>query len=464
MNLRFRTRIALYNTMAVTILIAVAFLAGYGIVYSTSYRDLDSGTRQESEEAKGNIEFQGDSIIVHQMPEWQEAEHNQVELNPTFLQIADIRGITLFKTVNLLDNSLPVIKNLQEEKFFNATLNDQHIRIGVFPIRSRSEKIIGTVAVGVSEEGSFSVLNSLRLTFLISFPLMLLILFFVSSFAASKGIEPVHNLIRSAAGINDSNINTRLPLPAHNDEIYKLAGTINDLLDRIENSILQQKQFTSDASHEMRTPLAAIRGTLEVLIRRPHEQAHYELKIREVIRQVDRIEQLIGQLLQLTRLESGTSTVRKENLFLLSFLLPLREKWQGSLSKRETTLQFRIPAEANVITDPFFLEIILDNLVSNVLKYGKERGTITFSWDSAHHCLSVSDDGPGIPAEHLPRLFDRFYRSVHSQNSQVDGHGLGLAIVKKMADLQKIRISVSSSEGSGARVDLRFPAGNGNEQ
>ena len=107
------------------------------------------------------------------------------------------------------------------------------------------------------------------------------------------------SLIRTASGINDSNINTRLPLPENEDELYQLAKTINELLGRIETSIQQQKQFTADASHEIRTPLAAIRGTLEILLRKKREPEQYEEKIKEVIGQTDRLNQLLDQLLQL---------------------------------------------------------------------------------------------------------------------------------------------------------------------
>lgn len=457
MSLRFKSRIALYNTVGTAILIACIFILIYGVVYSTSNGQADAGIRQEYGEALGNILWQHDSIIVNKMPEWQEGEHAQIEANPTFLQITDITGHTVFSTANLLNKDLPTNTSIESEYFFHGVLGDRHLRIGVFPIHAEHFKKIGTVTIGISEDGSILVLKNLRIALISSFFILLVALYFTTSFAASKSIEPVNQLIKSAAGIDDSSIDKRLPLPLHKDEVFMLATTINDLLSRIEVSILRQKQFTADASHEMRTPLAAIRGTLEVLINKLHDPVHTEKRIREVIRQVDRITQLIAQLLQLARLESGDCVINNEYVMLHPFIHYLKEQWEPQLYNRSIDLQMKIPVEAKVSADSFFLEFILDNLVGNSIKYGNDEGVIVFDWNEERNCLSISDDGPGIASQHLPHLFDRFYRADESRSLAIEGNGLGLAIVKKMADLQRIQISVSSKEGKGARFDLIFP-------
>lgn len=457
MNVRFKTRISIYNTVAIAILIALVFMAVYWVVHATAYHQLDTGLEQESQVSIGNLMWKQDSIIINKMPEWQESEHTQVELNPIFLQVANIQGTIIFRTINLLNHSLPSKKNIVSPAYFNATLQGQHIRIGVFPIITETGRNIGTVTLGVSGEGTFLVLKNLRISLLLSFIILLVILYSVTSFAASGSIAPVHQLIKSASGIDDSNIETRMPLPPHKDEIYHLATTINELLDRVELSIRQQKQFTADASHELRTPLAAIRGLLEVLILRRHDIEYYETKIEEVIQQVDRLEHLIGQLMQLTKLESGTTVIRKEPIPLQQFVNRIKAKWDEQILSPGTVIRVNIPADAKVDADPFFLESIIDNLINNAVKYGKKNGTLRFDWVEHEHCLSLADDGPGISAEHLPRLFDRFYRVDPSRSSTVSGNGLGLSIVKKMTDLQKIRISVTSSEMSGTRFDLHFP-------
>lgn len=262
-------------------------------------------------------------------------------------------------------------------------------------------------------------------------------------------------MIRAASGISDSNINTRLPLPPNEDELFQLARTINELLSRIETSIQQQKQFTADASHEIRTPLSAIRGTLEILLRKKREPEQYEEKIKEVLGQTDRLNQLLDQLLQLARLESGS--VKKEIVDLYNLIRGTGKKYEKQMVERSIQLQISIPKNTTVSADNFFLGIILDNLFSNAIKYGDVNGKIFCDWDESHKTFAISNDGPGITKEQIPLLFNRFYRTDNSRSSQTAGSGLGLSIVKKLSDLQHIDISVRSIPGNTTFL-LQFSA------
>lgn len=456
MKLRLKERIAWYNTIAVAIAVTIVSLVIYLVVYFTSFRQLDDSIRLESADALTNLNWKGDSIIIYQMPEWGEGEHSQAELSPIFVQVMDLKYRVLFHTTNLANDSLHFYKSTKDEVIYSDILRNQPVRQGQFPVRNEFGKKIGILLVAVSEASTSRVLKNLRLTLLITFPILLIIIFLVTSLAASRGIAPVNDLIAFASGMEDSAIQKRLPLPGSKDEIFILAKTINDLLDRIENSILQLKQFTSDASHELRTPIAAIRGTLEVMILKPREPEYYKQKIGDVIRQVDRLDNLISQLLQLTRLDSGTVTMKKETIILFPFLADIAEKWKSQMNDREMHLILKIPEYVKTTGDPVFLGLIFDNLLSNAIKYGNKAGNISIAWDPDKKCLTISDDGPGIPSNYIPHLFDRFFRTDSSRNSNVEGYGLGLAIVKKLADLHKIRITVRSEENSGTSFNLFF--------
>ena len=292
---------------------------------------------------------------------------------------------------------------------------------------------------------------------LITFPLVLIVQFIVSSLAASKAIAPVNQLIASASKIGDSNISTRLPLPGHQDELYQLTQTINELLARIETSMQQQKQFTSDASHEIRTPLSGIRGILEVLIRKQREPQVYEEKIAATIKEVDRLDSLLEQLLQLARLDSSKAA-RTETICLAELISLSGEKWKKQAAEKSINMQLNIPEDVTVMGDQLYLELIIDNLLSNAIKYGKENGNVIASWNEASKTLSVKDDGIGISTKDLPNIFNRFYRADKSRSSAVKGNGLGLSIVKKLADLQLINLRAESQPGKGSTFMLQFPA------
>jgi signal transduction histidine kinase len=447
MMVSFKKRIALFNTMAVAITTAIVFIVIYGVVYYSSYRHLDTDINLERKDVLKAISWKGESIVVHKMPEWEEAEHKNVEVNPTFIQIVDIRDSLLFKSINLRDNNFLFNPGLSRESFFNIQIEGQRLRLGQFPIINENNKVIGQLTIGVSQQESYHVLNNLLFTLCISFPVLLIILYVVIYLAASRAIAPVQKLIKTASGIHDSNIQTRLPLPEHKDEIYQLTSAINELLNRIENSIQQQRQFTADASHEIRTPLSAIRGTLEVLLRKKREPEQYEEKIRDVIGQTDRLNHLLDQLLQLARLESA-GNFKREQLVMDAAVKHAIEKYRHKIAAKGVYIRMDIPPGILVMADAFCLEVILDNLLGNAVKYCNTNGVVSCNWNPEMGALSIQNDGPGIPKEHLPFIFNRFYRTDQSRSAAIPGSGLGLAIVKKLAELQRIGISVDSQPGT----------------
>jgi len=457
MILRFRNRIAFFNTLAVAITTVLVFLVIYFVVNRTAYAHLDDDILSEKEEVFSNLGWYHDSIIINKMPEWEEAEHNNVEVNPTFIQIVDTKGKVIFHSLNLLKGRFPYNPCNTQEFFHNGRLDGQKIRLGQFPVKNDSGKIIGQLTIAVSQQESFMILNNLILVLLISFPIVLIAQFVASSLAASKAIEPVHQLIKTAAGISDANISSRLVLPEHKDELYELTNTINELLARIESSMFQQKQFTSDASHEIRTPLSAIRGTLEVLIRREREPRAYEDKITDIISQVDRLDILLEQLLQLARIESGNTPAMKESIYLSELLSSFNEKWEQLAAGKKINLHHEITGDPCVTGDKLYMELMLDNLVTNAIKYGKENGNVYIEWDEGLKTISIKDDGIGISADNLPNIFNRFYRADESRSSSVQGNGLGLSIVKKLATLQGIKLTAESKESIGSTFTLYFP-------
>jgi two-component system heavy metal sensor histidine kinase CusS len=456
MKLNFRNRIALFTALAAAVTIGAVFLIVFGVVYFTAYDHLDDDLRQEKEEVLSNLRWTGDSIIIENMPEWEEKEHLQIEVNPTFLQVVDAGGRLLFRSANLQQDILLFNPNLSEDAFFNSRISDQRIRQGQFPILNERGAAIGHLSVGVSQEESAIVLHNLRNTLWITFPLLLFVLFLATALAASKGIAPVQQLIKAASGISEYNIDARLPLPENQDEIHRLATTINELLQRVESSVQREKQFTADASHEIRTPLTAIRGTLEVLLRKKREPAQYEEKINRVIGEVDRLHGMLDQLLQLARLEGGHTPVKRMPVDLNVLLRGLSDKWQPRLLEKNIALRLQIPISTTLNTDAALLSIILDNLLGNAIKYGNAGGQIDCIWHPEDTSLTIRDNGPGISPEQLPYIFNRFFRTDDSRSSTVPGAGLGLSIAKKLADLLGIHLSVSSREGEGTAFVLGF--------
>jgi signal transduction histidine kinase len=457
MKLSFKKRIATYNLLAIATLTAIAFIGIYAVVYYTSYKHLDDDILTEKTEVFSNLDWDEDNVIMNKMPEWEEAEHKQIEVNPTFIQIVDLRGETLFKSANLQENHFLFNPKNKTTVFYNATINEQKIRQGQFPIFNDQHKIIGQLTIGVSQQESYTVLHNLLFVLLITYILIISVLYFIMLFVASKAIAPVNQLIHSASQINYSNINSRLPLPENEDEIRQLANTINDLLSRLETSFYQQKQFTSDASHEMQTPLAGIKGIIEVLLRKPRTLERYEEKMREVLVQTNRLSQLHDQLLQLARLESTVLVAKKEKIHLAKAIAKSISTHEVLSHSHSVKIHNSIPLEVIVWADNLLLEMIIDNLLSNAIKYNKTGGSIRINWDDAHSTLSIEDDGIGIDADQLPLLFNRFFRADDSRSSKIPGNGLGLSIAKRLCDAQNIQLTASSIKSQGTTFSLQFP-------
>ncbi len=457
MKLRFKGRIALLNTIAGAFSALLVFMVVYFVVFQTSLNHLDADIRQEAAEVIPAIKGQGDSLLIYLLPEWEEREHQQLEVNPTFLQIIQLNGKRIYHSANLFGEHLSYDTTMRSPVFFKSEINKQSLRVGQFPVLNEKQEIAGYLSVGVSRQESMMVLKNLRTTLVISYPVLLLALFLTTSFTAAQSIQPVKQLIQAASGISDATISKRLPLPPHKDEIYFLAATINDLLQRIENGLNREKQFTSDASHELRTPLAGIKGTLEVLIRKQRDPAFYEEKIGKVLQEADRMDKLLDQLLQLARLESGNMPIELREIPIANFLREVMDLWHEDLSEKQIRTELNIPEEAQLVSDRGLLELITGNLVSNAIKYGKHEGVISFAWDDQTSCLSISDDGPGIPEEELAKIFDRFYRSEESRRAGIKGSGLGLPLAKKTCDLLHIRIEAANHSQGGVIFRLYFP-------
>lgn len=459
MSLKFKNRLALFNTLAAAASTFLVFLAVYAVVFFTAYRHLDDDLRKEKEDVWGSIRVAGGRISMSDSSERFEKEHERTEVNPTFLQITDVRGNIVFRSANLKNARLEIATPTAEPFFFDGNFNGERIRLGQFPISDALGKGAGQLSVGISQAEAALVLHNLRLVLLFAFPFLTLIFYLASSFAAGRGIAPIQALIRAASKMDDQSIAARLPLPPHRDEIHTLAATINDLLDRIEDSLRREKQITADISHELRTPLAGIRGTLEVLLRKRRDPAQYEQKIEQVLAETDRLNRLLEQLLQLARIESGKMQPDLHAIDLLSFVQAMLEKWGPVLAEKQMNAIVKIDPAAQVVADASWLEIIVGNLLSNALKYGKTGGEISISWDKTTNTLAFCDDGTGIAPEHLPYIFDRFYRADASREAKIPGTGLGLSIARKLAELQAIKLSAKAQAGQQTVFLMQFGAG-----
>ncbi|VXC43248.1 Two-component sensor histidine kinase [Flavobacterium sp. 9AF] len=460
LSFSFKNRIAFNYIVSGSILIAIVFVFIYSIVKYSVNEHINSEISNELFKHLDDVTTDSNDTYLIQVDQWRAREHNSIKVNPVFVEFYDNNKQLIDKSPNLNDSNLKLLDEKFNEKFINSGLNGIPLRQTQKPILNKG-KIVGYLVVAMSLE-DFEIVEILKETLLISFPIILIILFLIARFFAGRSIRPVSTIIETSSQITKDNLQTRIPLPNNKDELYTLSENINNLLDRIENAIEREKQFTSDASHELRTPLAVIKGTMEVLIRKSRSQEEYESKINFCISEVDRLNHMVDQLLLLARFENQKQNIKVETIYLNAIILDSLTRFSEKISSKKIKVTTHFIEDYYFISDNYLVSIIFSNLISNAIKYTNENGTVMLSLEKQKNNIlfGIIDNGIGISNDNLDKIFNSFYRSDVAHHSEIKGTGLGLSIVKRLCDLLKIEITVESTLNVGTHVTLSFPLDN----
>ena len=456
MNLNFQNRIAFHYMIATAVIMAVVFGAIYFIVQKTVLNNIDNDLSYEAEKHTGEIEIAGDSLLFKNKAEWTEREHRETQVNPVFIQLIDKQGSLMDKSPNLKENYLP----FNTSKFgghFNEQLNNIAIRQVQLPVEQNG-KIKGYILAAMSLESAQLVLVRLRTVLIVSFLIVLGGLYSVSRFIAGRSIKPIQDVTNTISRITKHNLKERVNLPTSRDEIYELSDNFNALVGRIENAIERERQFTSDASHELRTPLASLRGTLEVLIRKPRTQKEYEDKIKYSLSEIERMTNTLEQLLLLARLDAQPE-IKETNLNSLTTIIDESlTDFKSQIVNKELNIKFFFDPNKEYPVPQYYTSLIIDNLLSNAIKYSNQGSVIKINLreESNYITLMIQDEGVGIKEEDLKYIYQNFFRSDALNHKEVSGNGLGLSIVKKSADAINAEVKIESKLGKGTVVTVTF--------
>lgn len=452
----FKNRIAFNYIISTALLILLVFIVVFFTVKASVYSHLESDIKVETEKLLEEIKVENNTFRLIDQHEWKEKEHNTLDVNPIFIQFVDANGKLIDKSPNLKKSELHFRGDVLKDKFYNEYLDNSYtIRQSQVPIY-QDTKIVGYILIAVSLEDATMVTHNLSQILFVLYPLTLVILFGIARVIAGRSIKPVASIIETSNNISRENLKSRIPLPANKDELFVLSQTINNLLDRIENAVEREKQFTSDASHELRTPLAVIKGTLEVLVRKPRDQKEYEEKINFCIKEVDRLNFMVDELLLLARLENQKQSLKIENVFLNAIVLDSLSRYSEKIRTKNIEIVNEFQEDIYIKTDLYLFSIILSNILSNALKYSQQNGKIEITLKSKKdkvYCI-IRDNGIGILEEDLEKVFHPFYRSNASENPGIKGTGLGLSIVKRLCDLLQMEFQIQNNPEKGVSVTL----------
>lgn len=316
------------------------------------------------------------------------------------------------------------------------------------------------ILVAAPLEGSELTLRRLREVLLWSTPLVLLIGSLGGYWLSRRALAPVDAITRAAQSIGIENLSQRLEVPAAGDELHRLSETWNRMLERLEGAVNRLSQFTADASHELRTPIALIRATAELTLRRERSTETYREALRYIMDETDRTTRLIEDLLLLARSDAGFPAMALDRVELTPLVRDVCQQEQILAQERQLDILTEAPAHPVFVdaNDPA-LRRLLFLLVDNAVKYTPAGGHITVSvaQDSSGPTVTVRDTGIGIPDAALPHVFERFYRVDESRNREAGGAGLGLSIAQWIAERHHARLEAESVEGRGSAFRVRFP-------
>ena len=272
-----------------------------------------------------------------------------------------------------------------------------------------------------------------------------------------QALRPVAASIRTARGLNPRNLSARLPLTGAGDELDDLAATINDLLDRLAAYQDQVIRFTADASHELRSPLAAMRAAVDVVLQQPRPADVYRDALASLGEQCDRLTTLVNGLLLLARADAGEVALRRESVDLAAVVGGVAELFEPLAEEKGVGLIWDCPSPVVVLGDPSRLRQLVTNLLDNAIKFTGRGGRVTLAVGrgGGRACLTVSDSGVGIPGEHLPHVFERFYQAGPARSS--GGAGLGLSLCKWIVEAHGGSIRAESGRGPGTAIIVSLP-------
>lgn len=453
----FKNRIAFNYILSTALLIAFVFIIIYQVICFSVNEHINEEIYEELEKHLDDVEIDSNETYLIQVDQWKAREHNTINVNPVFVQFYDNNKKLIDKSPNLKSTNLILSNDSNNNKYIESTLNGIPIR-QIQTAIINNDKIVGYAVVAMSLN-DLEIILILKKILLISYPLILIVLFLIARFFAGRSIKPVTNIIQTSSLITKDNLNSRIDLPHNKDELFVLSKTINDLLDRIEDAIEREKRFTSDASHELRTPLAIIKGTLEVLVRKPREKQEYEEKINFCVNEVDRLNNLVDELLLLARFENQKQNNKIENVYLNAIILDSLSRYSEKIKVNNLTITSHFNQEYYIQSDYYLISIIVGNLVSNAIKYSNENGKVKINLEKkdSKTILTISNTGHGIHEKDLDKIFNSFYRADNSNNPEIKGTGLGLSIVKRLCDLLSITIEISSTETKGTTLILSIP-------
>jgi heavy metal sensor kinase len=446
--------------LAIFFLAELIFGVGMWLILRKNLYDIaDQALQGQVDDLRRFLEARKDLPAIQLQAELD--EDYKIERSEDYLQIMDGSGNALYRSQFLDEHPLAprTLNQLEKPRYENHKLGKGRFRFVSQKMDVGERTYIVQIGHPMHEE--LETLDDFLRYLLWFAPLLLLSASAVGYWLSHRALAPVDALARTARTISGHNLSSRLEKLHTGDELQRLSDTLNEMLGRIESAFLRITEFTADASHELRTPIALIHTEAELALRRSRNEAEYQEALRHILAEADRTAKLLEELLALARADSGREALDIQPIDLQTTWRDASPKWNKVAALRN--LQFEEHLEGQglaVMGDANSLRRVIDILLDNAFKYTPSPGKVTLSAERRNDkvAMSVEDTGIGIAPEDQARIFERFYRVDKARSRELGGAGLGLAIAQWIVQLHQGSITLKSELGRGSAFRVEIPA------
>ena len=344
------------------------------------------------------------------------------------------------------------------DKLYNINYFDKGLYRVSSIVLSETEKMKIFFQLSTTKIIDSPYLDKILTSLLIANPIILILLLFIVNILINTTLQPVKKVVQDVHSISSNNLANRINTQKIPTEIEELVKTFNQLLENLEESFHRISSFSSDASHELKTPLTVMRGEIEVALRQERTSEEYKDILEDVLSETVRVQEIIEQLFLLTKKDTEELKANYKEVYLDEILTDSVSLIEKFAMKKSVSVKITKIIPITIFANETLLKICIDNLLRNAISYSKEAGEVYVSVNenSIQYLLEIKDNGSGIAQKDLPFIFDRFYRADKARSRQKGGTGLGLAIVKMILDLHNYDIAVESVLNEGTKVIIKI--------
>ncbi|HXE62355.1 MAG TPA: ATP-binding protein [Bryobacteraceae bacterium] len=388
-------------------------------------------------------------------------EHSMLGPDGDLFQVCDEQGKWLYRSVPLESANIPIALPASTS---NPHFEDLDIGGSRLRVYSRRISVGGksyTVQVASVMDEAYEALGQFRIILLLTAPFLLFVASATGYWLSARALAPVDSISGTAQRISIENLDERLSVPQTGDQLQRLSETLNAMLSRLALSVRRMKQFTADASHELRAPVSLIRTTAEVAVQRRDRPAQEYLQaLDEILEESVRTSQVVDSLMLLARSDSGKEAIELHLVDMCAVVRNAAEQGEKLVRNRRSDFSAQISdGPVWIDADPDALRRALLILIDNAAKYTPPGGSVAiqFAVEESLAVATVSDTGIGIASEDIPHIFDRFWRADKARSREQGGAGLGLSIARWIVEAHRGSIDVESESGRGSSFHLRLP-------